>query len=306
MSVNDLAPDPSRGLEVKQPPPVSGAPAGASPAGDPGAGDDAGTGGPSDRSELNRASEARKLARKAMERVEGLAASLEEQRRINQQLLNQIVSPAQPAVPQTPPHSTEAMVTLLQGGNHEAYHQAMQENLEWQRRQDQEAISRETDQKLTQHDQRQKLQSTLMSDLGLGASNDVTKAIDRVATEIQAEFPNLDRATAIVWASARVYRQAATGEAEFEDLREESVSRTIGAGGAPIGATQPDTTRIDWDAPNRGLPSDVVKRFHAMGLGRVLTRSADPSQEADFQHVVNDVIPQLQAAERRRAMGVQL
>lgn len=307
MSSHDLAPDLSRGLEVKQPPPAPGQAPAASAGADAGAGD-AGAGDHDDRSALNRASEARKLARKQAERMDNLELELQQQRQLNQELVQRILGQQngnQRTADPDPPHSADALTTLLEAGKYSEYHQAMSENHEWQRHREREELGAETDKRLEGHDRSLRMRSQLMTDLGLGSNNEVTKAIDREAKAIMQAYPNLDADTATVWASGKVWRRVAT-EDEYEDLRTATVERTVQAGGTQTGAAgAPDRVTIDWDAPNRGLSPDIAARFQAMGLGKVLQPSQNAAEEARHRHVIEDIVPQLEATSRRRkVMGI--
>lgn len=310
MSSSSLAPDFDRGLEVK-PEAGSGPGAGASPAPEPGAsGDPApGTSDPDDRKALNSAKEALKVARRLEQRLGQSEQANADLMRQNQQLVERILNGDAPAAENNErPHSAETIQALLQGNDLQAYHTAVQENFEWARERDREAIRNETAQTLDTRERRSALRSRLLGDLGLGAENAATEEIENLSNQLMREFPGeLDKSAALIAASGIVYRKAAVGEVEFDDLRSETVSRTtdeegsLGGGSAGIA----EKTKIDWDAPNRGLPPQIAQRVEDFGLGKILKKSDDPTVESIHRQSLNRILPQLQQTERARRLRGQ-
>jgi hypothetical protein len=235
----------SSALEVKrpsEPEPKPAASAGQGPETPAKGGDQDG-----DRKALNRASEALKKVNK----LESLLATANEQ---NQQLVATILqnqgAPANgPGKTQKPPYSEADITAMFVNQEFDKATLALAENNKWQRDIDRAEIEQATEQKIQQKTEGTALNAFLVKELGVGdPDSDYVQTIEIEARKLMQKFPSLakDPATAQVIAGMHVYKKAALGDIEFEDLRQESTERTD----QPDGTRQPTgiepKVEVDW------------------------------------------------------------
>lgn len=315
MSLFGVAADALSGLEVKSNQPGNGAPEGASPSVDPGAETapagpgnppSGSTGEPDDRKPLDRASEALKRARRSEQRVDELSASLAEMNRTNQALMQRILQigqqPTAPAAPSKQPYPLAEIAQMQANGEWEKAEEAREDNARWKRDQERATDTATLEQTLEKRRQEDLLRTYLLTNLGLGGDekSPTQQEIKREAAQVRARMPMLDEVSALAIAAGNVYRRAAAGEIELEDLRTETNARTAGTPGQQPETAREPIVKIDWDAPSRGLPPQIAAKLTKFRLGHTLRKHQDPTTEQHYRDVVESVLAQEQANARRR------
>lgn len=241
----------------------------------------------------------------ALRKVERYRGETEAKDRLIEQLLAERQGQTQqPAAPVTPPYSEADLTGMVQAGDHVGLLQAQQANADFFRERDREAIRQDLQQEFNQRDEGNRLNAWVMQNLRVTQMDTETQdAVNRVASELRRLTPSLQQAQAESLAIAKVMTDRAYGQQP--DLRSESVGNQAaydGVGGQP--AAVPPVQTINWELPNRGLSPEIIKKFQTFGLGNVLTKSADPRLEAEYQATIQSILGEEQATANRKKAGV--
>lgn len=295
----DPAADLGSGPEVT-PSPGTGSPGAASAPADPGAaGQNGSSGQNADRSALNEAKEAQRIARQA-------ADELKASRQTNQQLMEVISGlskPQTPPTPRTPPHSQQDLSEMLSNGEYEKHTLALEANHQFAMDEQARGLREEFKGELNRHDTSTKLRAYLLKHFGMqDVSSEYREAIQREAAHLREISPDFDQTTAEIVAAGIVRGKALDGDLELPDFRDETNANAQPAGAPSQPTSRVQTAEIDWEMPNRGLPSEYVDEFRKYKLDRVLTPSENAAEEAAFRQVVNDVVAQRNRSKKTRAV----
>lgn len=202
------------------------------------------------------------------------------------------------AEPAGPPHTDEELMGYLTAGDHADYHRGMAENMRWELDQRLGEAEKSIETRSARRASGEKLMTYLRDGIGFGSTGtERDKLVAEEARKIKAMAPDLDAANVEVMARANVFARMAQ-----EDLRGESNGRTrtdhpgsginggqgTARGGAP--AINPN-----WDAPNRGLPPEIVAKINRGGQTHALAKSDNPVHEAAARKFISSVVATHQA-----------
>jgi len=233
------------------------------------------------------------LAKEALKKAERGEATIAELREINRQLLERIPSSqpnGKPAEPAKAPYTPDELTAFAKAEDWQSYTEAMEDNAKWYREQALQDARQTARQEVGTVTKQDRLKAYLISELGLtGLPESERQLLLDEKRKLIQEFA-LDDATAEVVARGVVNQRFRRGEVELTDLRDAAKKLTDTPDTTTPETTAPPKIEVDWHAPNRGLPAEMVDSFRRWKLEKVLTKSPDPRVEEEYRSIVLDIL----------------
>lgn len=176
--------------------------------------------------------------------------------------------------PEKPPYSDTEMDAILNDGDMKRWSQMKEANLEWK-------VQRQIQAASTQQSQATRAQAVdrhIEKIIQVDEDSDFGQAVARRARELRTDHPGFAPQFYTLMAKAEM---AGNNSPTIDDLRGESLSRSAArSADVPEASGVPKEMKINYDAPNRGLPNKVVAELRKHGLEELLVKGPNPQVEA--------------------------